>query len=230
MPAPEIQSRDRTEPVPEPVILVHGLWMGGWALTPLRLNLQRHGFEGHAFSYATMRQPLAENARCLAAFARSIGAPTLHFIGHSLGGLIVYRALLDHADLPPGRVVLLGSPFLDSYAARRFGVNPFGHTLLGASMWDWLESGAPPGGAPRELGVVAGSLGIGLGSLVAPQLPRPHDGVVAVSETRVPGAADHIVLPVTHSAMLVAASVARQACHFLRCGRFRHEDDAARAA
>ncbi|MBS1172350.1 MAG: hypothetical protein H6R12_1180, partial [Proteobacteria bacterium] len=36
MPAPEIQSRDRTEPVPEPVILVHGLWMGGWALTPLR--------------------------------------------------------------------------------------------------------------------------------------------------------------------------------------------------
>lgn len=223
MPAVETAFRDRTEPVPEPVVLVHGLWMGGWALAPLRLHLARSGFEGHPFSYASLRRPLAENAHSLAAFARSLGASTLHFVGHSLGGLVVYRALLDHPDLPPGRAVLLGSPFLGSRAATRFGVNPFGHALLGMSLREWLEGSIPSGSAPREVGVVAGSLGIGLGSLVAPDLPRPHDGVVAVSETRVPGAADQIVLPVTHSAMLLAASVARQACHFLRFGCFQHD-------
>ena len=61
-----------------------------------------------------------------------------------------------------------------------------------------------------------------LGMLVAPELPEPHDGAVAVEETRLPCARDHIVLPVSHSGMLLSQAVAEQAAAFLRDGRFAH--------
>jgi pimeloyl-ACP methyl ester carboxylesterase len=212
-------------PAPDaaPVILVHGLWMGGWMLTPLRLHLRAQGFDARPFAYASMRQSLADNARRLADFALSLGVPRLHFVGHSLGGMIVWRTLLDHAHLPAGRAVLLGSPVLGSHAARRFADHAIGQTLLGRSMRELTQGEAPAAAAPRETGVIAGSLGIGLGQIVAPDLPAPHDGVVAVSETRVPGAADQIVLPLTHTTLVIAGSAARQAGHFLRHGRFRRE-------
>jgi hypothetical protein len=87
-------------------------------------------------------------------------------------------------------------------------------------MPEWLASGPPPGFDACELGVIAGSRGIGLGRLIAPGLPRPHDGVVSVDETRVPGMADHIVLRVGHTEMLVSRAVAQQVCAFLKHGKF----------
>ena len=72
---------------------------------------------------------------------------------------------------------------------------------------------------PRELGVIAGSTSAGLGRLVA-DLPVPNDGTVAVEETRIEGTTDHVVLPVTHTGMLVSASVAEHVARFLHSGRF----------
>ena len=71
----------------------------------------------------------------------------------------------------------------------------------------------------RELGIVAGSQPIGVGQLLA-AFDEENDGTVAVSETRMPGAADHIVLPVSHLGMLVSARVARETGTFLTQGRF----------
>jgi pimeloyl-ACP methyl ester carboxylesterase len=223
IPMPSPDPKPAADADPAPVILVHGLWMGGWMLTPLRLHLRAQGFDARPFAYASMRESLADNARRLAEFALSLGAPRLHFVGHSLGGLIVWRTLIDQAELPPGRAVLLGSPVLGSHAARRFAQHGLGQTLLGRSIRELIEGEVPAASPPRELGVIAGSLAIGLGQVVAPDLPRPNDGVVAVSETLVAGAADRIVLPLTHTALVIAGGAARQAGHFLRHGRFRHD-------
>ena len=62
----------------------------------------------------------------------------------------------------------------------------------------------------------------GVGRLLGP-FPEPNDGTVAVDETRIAGLADHIVLPVSHVALLWSTSVAAQVAHFLEQGRFRHE-------
>jgi len=70
-----------------------------------------------------------------------------------------------------------------------------------------------------ELGVIAGDVSFGLGRLFV-SLQAPNDGVVMLDETRVPGAADSIVLHISHSAMLVAPAVAQAACAFLKNGRF----------
>jgi len=208
--------------VPETVVLVHGLWVHGVAMALMRRRVARAGYRALTYSYPSMRLPLAENAQRLAGFCRDIRAPRLHFVGHSLGGLVVLRMLGRTSGLPEGRVVLAGVPYAGSFAARRLGRLPGGRVALGRSMVEWLDGEARDLGEGREIGVIAGSLPIGLGRMMAPGLPGPSDGAVSVAETRVPGMRDHIVLPVSHSGMLVSGAVARQVCAFLRDGAFAH--------
>ena len=73
---------------------------------------------------------------------------------------------------------------------------------------------------PRSLGVIAGSLSAGFGRLVS-RLPVPNDGTVAVDETRLDGMSDHLVLPVTHTGMLLSTEVANRTARFLDHGNFR---------
>lgn len=209
---------------PEAVILVHGLWLGGWVCGLLGHWLRAAGFRVERFSYPSTRETLSANAARLARFARSIDAPAVHFVGHSLGGLVAARSQIDDPDPRPGRIVLIGSPYGGSHAAARLGSRRFGPALLGRSLREWMSSRPAAWSGRRELGVIAGSGRIGIGRFVAPDLARPNDGVVAVEETRVAGAADHIVLPVSHTAMLASRRVAGEAAHFLRHGRFRHDD------
>lgn len=204
----------------ETVVLVHGLWVHGMLMTLMRRRIGRGGYHVQSYSYPSMRLTLSGNAGRLARFCRSLNAPRLHLIGHSMGGVVILRMLEGAADLNIGRIVLAGTPFADSYAAHRMARLPGGLAALGRSMPEWLESARPDDLGRYEIGVIAGSLGIGLGRLIAPDLPRPNDGVVTVAETRVPAARDHIVLNVSHTAMLFSPAVARQAREFLKHGAF----------
>ena len=217
------------------VVYVHGLWMPGEESLILRHRLaQDFGLTLHPFRYSAAWS-IATIVAHLHAFVCEIGAGaadaagtsgtagtagTLHFVGHSLGGLVIYRFLERHPDPPPGRVVFLGTPCVGSRAAERAG--RFGPVaqLMGRSVAEeLLHTHARHWGHARELGVIAGSQSIGVGHLIA-GFDEPNDGTVAVSETRMPGAADHLVLPVSHMGMLVSARVARETGHFLAEGRF----------
>lgn len=204
----------------EAVILVHGLWMRGWVMGLLARHLQEADFMPLPYSYPSNAETLSRNAERLARYADSVDAPVLHFVGHSLGGLLTYKMLSSYPISRPGRVVFLGSPFRDSFAARCLAETGAGQTLLGRSLGEWLRSHDAEWHLPRELGVIAGSKSLGMGRLVAPGLPRPNDGVVAVEETLVAGARDHIVLPVSHSGMLLSPRVAQHVVRFLRLGHF----------
>ena len=210
---------------PETVVLVHGLWVHGIAMALMRRRIARCGYRVLTYSYPTIRLTLAENVERLARYCRELAAPRLHFVGHSLGGLIVLRALESMAGLAPGRVVLAGTPYAGCYAARRFARLPGGRTALGRSMPQWLETARPAPDGRREIGVIAGTLPIGLGRFVAPDMLAPNDGVVSVAETRVPAMRDHIALNVSHSGMLISRAVAHQICVFLRNGAFEHRDE-----
>jgi hypothetical protein len=72
---------------------------------------------------------------------------------------------------------------------------------------------------PHEIGIIAGRVSIGVGRLFG-GFGEPSDGTVAVAETRIVGAHDHIVLRVAHMSLLWSPAVARQVEQFLRAGRF----------
>ena len=204
-------------------MLVHGLWMHGAVMALLARRVARCGYRVRSYSYPSMRLGLAPNAQRLAAFCRGLGAARLHFVAHSLGGLVVLRALDQLDGIAIGRVVMLGSPYGGSHAAGRLARLPGGHRALGRSVQEWLDGPRTVPDGRAEIGVIAGRLPVGLGALVAPDLPAPSDGAVSVAETRVPGMRDHIVLDVSHSGMLLSRAVARQAAAFLRDGAFAHE-------
>lgn len=208
----------------ETVVLVHGLWVHGLVMTLLRRRIHSGGYHVQNYSYPSVRPTLSANSASLASFCRGLNAQRLHFIGHSMGGLVILKMLESVANMNIGRIVLAGTPFADSYAAHRMARLPGGRAALGRSLPEWLKSTRPDNLGRYEIGVIAGSLSFGMGSLIAPGLPRPNDGVVSVAETHVPAARDHIVLKVSHTAMLFSPAVAKQACEFLRHGAFARDN------
>jgi pimeloyl-ACP methyl ester carboxylesterase len=207
----------------EVVILVHGLWVHGFVMTLMRRRIARCGYRVESYSYPSVRITLTENAERLAHYCRGIGAETLHLAGHSLGGLVILRMLERAPELKVGRIVLFGTPVAGSLSARRLRRLPGGGAALGKSLGEWQERAGSGRPAQHDIGVIAGSLGIGLGRLVAPDLEKPNDGVVSVAETRLPEMRDHVILKVNHTGMLLSRAVARQMCEFLRHGAFLHE-------
>jgi len=209
----------------ETVILVHGLWVHGLVMELMRRRVARGGYRALTYSYPSMRLTLEENAERLERYCRRLAAQRVHFVGHSLGGLVVLRMLERAPGLTPGRVVLTGTPYGGSFAGRRLARLPMGRAALGRSMRLWLNPMHLPPAIARDIGVIAGSVPLGIGRVIAPDLPAPSDGVISVEETRVPGMRDHIVLDVNHSGMLVSSAVARQICCFLHDGKFEHRDE-----
>ena len=206
----------------ETVVLVHGLWVHGLTMELMRRRVAHCGYRALAYSYPSMRLTLGENAERLARYCRDIAAPRLHFVGHSLGGLIILRMLERTPGLPPGRAVLLGSPVAGSLAARRLARLPGGRAALGRTAPEWHEAAPSRAHLGSEVGIIAGRMPVGIGRIVAPDLPAPSDGVVSVAETRLQVARDHIVLDVNHFGMLLSRAVVRQVCAFLREGAFVH--------
>lgn len=206
----------------EAVVLVHGLWLVGWTLKPLARRLEGLEYRTRTESYDSVFRSPEANAEAVADAVRDAQADTVHLVGHSLGGLVLLTALSRHSELPPGRVVLLGTPLTGSAAARAFAHLPGGDWLLGQSR-RILSEGLKDNFPDRQVGMIAGKLPIGMGGVMT-RLDGPHDGTVSVSETRHPDLADHCVLPVSHMSMLVSQKVNDEVVHFLAEGRFSRKD------
>ena len=203
----------------ERIILLHGVWMRGFSLLALRRRLEAAGYATELFEYASVVGGPGPGVERLLKRMRAADAPQVHLVGHSLGGLVALQAVRQGGDdLPPGKIVCLGSPLKGSGAARGVAKLPGGAYLLGRSL-DILRNGLERWDGARPVGVVAGSLPIGLGRVIGGLTP-PHDGTVGVDETRLDGIADHCEVPVTHTGLLFSAAVAQLTAAFLRDGRF----------
>ncbi|MGH8167731.1 MAG: esterase/lipase family protein [Woeseiaceae bacterium] len=207
------------------VVFVHGIWMPGGVMAWIRQYLEReYGFRGHLFSYASVRETLDDNAALLADFVSGLDAAKVHLIGHSLGGVVSLRMLAQFEEAPAGRVVCLGSPLCGSLAASSVSRYHWGSSVLGkALVAGVLDEPASRWAAPvtgrRDVGVIAGTRAMGFGRLMT-TFNEESDGTVAVSETRLPGARDHLTMPVTHMGMVMSRNVADQAAAFLQRGEF----------
>lgn len=217
------------------VVYVHGLWLNGWESLLLRQRLSRElDCTALSFPYASVGAGLEENVRALRAFVTGLRADALHLVGHSLGGIVILE-LFDSAaaracaagqerSLPPGRIVLLGSPVRGSRAARNLSQHRFGRRMLGLTAHEaLLPERDRQWRGDRELGIIAGTVPVGFGRFMG-SFDAPSDGTVLVAETHMPGAKQHLSMRTTHSGMLYSAIVAHQVASFLREGRFATEN------
>lgn len=203
------------------VLLLHGLWMRGLVMTALQRRLQRAEFAVESFDYWSVAAEPWHSGERLRARMRELAWSPVHLVGHSLGGVLALQAVRDAENLPPGRIVCLGSPLAGSAAAQGFLHWPGARTMLGRSV-ELLCEGLPPWNGAREVGVIAGRMPHGLGMLFG-LLGDEHDGTVSVEETRLPGIADHCVVAASHAGLVFSVEAARQTIAFLREGKFARE-------
>lgn len=205
----------------EAVVFIHGIYMVGLEMAWLRHRLRQAGYDCHQFHYHSLLRPPRENAAILQRYLQAIDADRIHLVAHSLGGIVATHLFDSHPVQKPGRVVMLGTPLKGSVVAERMNELPWLRVFLGRALEQGLLGDAPPWHGDRELGMVAGMRGVGLGQLIfLGRMPGLHDGTVAVDETEVPWVTDRLQVPYSHFGMLFHKDVAEAIANFLRMGRF----------
>ena len=200
------------------IVLVHGVLNAKTWLWPMAARLRRQGFTVDLFGYSSLWEGPRGAVPRLIEKIRKVRADGL--LGHSLGGLLSLEALQQAPELPVQRVVCLGSPLRGSETARRVAALTWARPFLGRSS-QLLQAGLADWRGNAEVGVVAGDAPRGAGCFFA-HFQEPSDGTVALAETRLPWLADHVVLPCSHSGLVLSRQTVTQATSFLRHGRFDH--------
>ena len=200
------------------MVLIHGLWMTGREMILLERRLQKDRFRTCLFSYSTMHDDLEQSAEELFEFVRSLNSERVHFVCHSLGGLVLNKMLTRHKMGWLGRAVLLGSPLAGNRVANMMKKSSIGEILIGRKLGS-LSKGCEQWPDGYEIGVIGGTLNIGAGLLFG-GWKYPGDGVVALDEIEVPGVKDVFRIRTTHMGLVFSAVCARQTSCFLKNGCF----------
>lgn len=183
------------------VILVHGLWMRAPALMYWNQQLKAAGFSPQIFTYPSLLQSPELAINRLRTIA--LEHPSTAILAHSLGGLLAIKALAGLTQYT-GKIICVGTPLLGSKVANQL---PSYHLskMIGHSM-PMLSEGLSRVPEGLHVSVIAGVKPQGLGRLVH-QFTEPNDGTVGLSETQLPGLAQHVQVNVSHSGQLFSREV-----------------------
>ena len=201
---------------------MHGLGRTRASMALLAERLERAGYDVTNVDYDSRAGTLAEHAETLAAevSACCAAAARVHFVGHSLGGLVIRRYLADSPPESLGRVVLLAPPNQGSEVADWFREQELGHLLGPAGMGLGTgETGIPASLPPPEyeVGIIAGNRSLNpIGSAL---IPGPDDGLVGVENTRIEDV-PLIVVPRSHTFLMNDRFTTEAVIGFLRTGAF----------
>ena len=223
--APTVVAPDRAG---ETVFLLHGLARSSGSMRKIADAARAEGYAVVNLDYPSTTatiETLAETHLAPALQrALGLGATRIHFVTHSMGGIVVRQYLATHALPQLGRVVMLGPPNRGSELVDTFGryapfvwVNgPAGHQL-----------GTGPDSLPNRLGGVSYPVGVIAGTrsfnpVYSALIDGPDDGKVGVERAKLDGMGDLLVLYENHTFMMRSNEVIRQSLLFLREGRFDH--------
>jgi len=214
----------------ECVVLLHGLGRTSQSMDKMAKALATVGYATANLDYASREHPIEKLAldvipqglqRC-----RAQGAFRIHFVTHSLGGILVRYYLSRKSVQGLGRVVMLSPPNQGSEVADALQDTVFYQWYTGPA---GQQLGTGPGSLVIRLGPVHYPVGVITGNThaffdarLADLIPGPNDGKVSVEHAKVEGMADFLALPYAHPFIMEEREVVVQTIHFLRYGRFEH--------
>ncbi len=214
------------------VVLLHGLMRGPASMSKMQTELDEAGFIAVNIEYPSRDHSIEELADMavpdgLVACREHDGIERIHFVTHSLGGILV-RQFLSTNDIPElGRVVMLGPPNQGSLAADEM-VNVPGFDWLNGPAGKQLGKGEESvplklGPADFELGIIAGNRTID--PITSAVLPNPDDGRVSVEDTKLEGMTDFVVVEHSHAFMMRMQRTIDLTIAFLKNGTFSAADE-----
>jgi hypothetical protein len=187
---------------------------------------QRRGFRVANVNYPSRKAPVEK----LAHMAVRSGLETcanspderIHFVTHSMGGILVRYYLARNEIQNLGRVVMLAPPNKGSEVVDSLAGVPGFKFINGPA---GLQLGTDHQSIPSQLGAVDYPVGVIAGTrsinpILSQFLPNPDDGKVSLQSTRVEGMSDFIALPLTHPFIMRSQAAVRQAISFVETGAF----------
>ena len=223
-----VRANDATADTGEPVVVLHGLARNAASMGRMVRSLEAEGFNVCNISYPSRRHPITTLAsnfvgpKIAACFPEA--TTPIHFVTHSLGGIIARELAASGAITNFGRVVMLSPPNNGSEVVDKLG------RLWLFRAWNGpagSELGTGSESLPRQLGPARFNVGIITGTrtinpFLSLLIPGSDDGKVSVDRARLEGMSDFLVLPVSHPFIMNSKDAIRQTIHFLRSGSFEH--------
>ncbi|MBU2967923.1 hypothetical protein KO527_00905 [Pseudoalteromonas sp. C2R02] len=210
----------------EYVVLLHGMFRSAIAMKPAETFLVDKGFQVINVGYPSTKYNIETLVKeHLAPQIKTIennGAKKIHFVTHSMGGILVRHYLKNNPMPTLGRVVMLSPPNKGTELTNLFSdtqwykdkIGPSGKQLS-PSLNSWVNQ---LGEVDFELGIIAGNYNANL--LTSLLLPGPDDGVVSVESMKVKGMADLLLVSEKHFNIRRFIPALQQSVYFIENGRF----------
>jgi triacylglycerol lipase len=206
------------------VVLIHGMGRTPLSLKRVEWDLRRQGYQVINLKYPSRRAAVEElSEKYLApALAQIPASSKVHFVTHSLGGILLRQYLSSHAMTNLGRVVMLAPPNRGSELSDSFQRCGLGRLILGPA---GCQLGTSPSDLPQRLGPVHCDVGViagdrSLNPIFSLLMAGPSDGKVSVERSKLPGMRDFLIVHHSHTWMMLRKDVLLQIRAYLKTGAF----------
>ena len=212
----------------ECVVLLHGLARSDMSMNRLDKHLHKAGYATINVDYPSTSDTIEHIVERYVSPAvkkcKKSNAKKVHFVTHSLGGILVRKYLQSHTVPAGSRMVMIAPPnqgseitdALKDFFVYKWAMGPAGQDL-----------GTDPNSVPNqlkpvniEIGVIAGDSS--LNPIFSSIIPGPDDGKVAVERTKLKEMKDFIIVRSTHTLIMSKPVVLDQVTYFLQQGTFDH--------
>ncbi|MCF8057370.1 MAG: alpha/beta hydrolase [Desulfocapsa sp.] len=217
----------------ECVVLLHGMARSYHSMDDMQERLLAEGYHTVNQGYPSTREGIETIAEeyfpAALNHCRQFSPTAIHFVTHSLGGIVVRKGIKENKPEKLGRVVMLSSPNRGSAAV---------DFLRNWKIYQWLNGPAgqqlstAPDSVPNQLGPVDYPVGIITGDRYAffdgwlsRILPGKDDGKVSVERAKLEGMSDFLVVHESHPFIMDSVYVQDETVHFLKNGTFKHQKD-----